>query len=118
MCDFPSWIIGKDEKIYFCTDKDLERANIPYVDGVGHHAVRRVWGNIEGDEEERFPCPPVIATAIRQGKMRKMMKAAGYERISVTLNGVLHRDDGPAVEYVDGSKFWYRNGEQVAPQEG
>ena len=29
------------------------------------------------------------------------------------LNGVLHREDGPAVEYADGSKGWYLNGKQV-----
>ena len=23
----------------------------------------------------------------------------------------LHREDGPAVEYADGTKYWYRNGE-------
>jgi hypothetical protein len=27
------------------------------------------------------------------------------------LNGELHRDGGPAVEWVDGGKEWYRNGE-------
>ena len=26
------------------------------------------------------------------------------------LNGDLHRKDGPAAEYADGTKFWYRNG--------
>ena len=26
------------------------------------------------------------------------------------LNGKLHREDGPAVEYPDGTKKWYRNG--------
>jgi hypothetical protein len=26
------------------------------------------------------------------------------------LNGEIHREDGPAVEYADGSKFWYLNG--------
>lgn len=26
------------------------------------------------------------------------------------LNGVLHREDGPAVEYVNGEKQWYING--------
>ena len=26
------------------------------------------------------------------------------------LNGLLHREDGPAIEYADGSRFWYRNG--------
>jgi len=25
-------------------------------------------------------------------------------------NGKLHREDGPASEYSDGTKFWYRNG--------
>ena len=25
-------------------------------------------------------------------------------------NGQRHRTDGPAVEYADGSKFWYQNG--------
>ena len=27
-----------------------------------------------------------------------------------TLNGKLHREDGPAFEEPDGSKFWYLNG--------
>ena len=27
------------------------------------------------------------------------------------LNGKRHREDGPAAEYIDGSKEWYRNGE-------
>jgi hypothetical protein len=26
------------------------------------------------------------------------------------LNGKLHREDGPAVEYADGTKMWYING--------
>jgi len=25
-------------------------------------------------------------------------------------NGLLHREDGPAVEWIDGTKEWYRNG--------
>jgi len=28
------------------------------------------------------------------------------------LNGELHREDGPAVEYVSGTKHWYLNGER------
>ena len=27
------------------------------------------------------------------------------------LNGKLHREDGPAIKYADGSKIWYLNGE-------
>ena len=30
-----------------------------------------------------------------------------------TLNGTLHREDGPAVEYPDGRKAWYLNNEEV-----
>jgi len=26
-------------------------------------------------------------------------------------NGFLHREDGPALEYVGGDRFWYQNGE-------
>mgnify|MGYP001809903921 CR=1 FL=1 len=26
------------------------------------------------------------------------------------LNGQLHRDDGPAIEYADGAKSWYKEG--------
>jgi hypothetical protein len=28
------------------------------------------------------------------------------------LNGKLHREDGPAIEYMDGAKVWYLNGER------
>ncbi len=28
------------------------------------------------------------------------------------FNNKLHREDGPAVEYADGTKQWYLNGEQ------
>ena len=27
------------------------------------------------------------------------------------LNDQLHREDGPAIEYANGSKYWYRNGQ-------
>jgi hypothetical protein len=27
------------------------------------------------------------------------------------LNGKKHREDGPAIEYADGNKYWYLNGE-------
>ena len=26
------------------------------------------------------------------------------------LNGLVHRDKGPAIEYVDGTKYWFKNG--------
>lgn len=33
------------------------------------------------------------------------------------LDGKLHREDGPAVECPDGSRFWYRNGERTSEEE-
>ena len=32
------------------------------------------------------------------------------------LNGKRHREDGPAVEWVDGKKSWYLNNEEVHPE--
>ena len=29
------------------------------------------------------------------------------------LNDQLHREDGPAVEYYSGNKFWYLNGKRI-----
>ena len=33
------------------------------------------------------------------------------------LNGLLHRTDGPAIECADGSKAWYLNGKQLTEEE-
>lgn len=31
-------------------------------------------------------------------------------RTEYRLNGILHREDGPAVEYANGTRGWYKNG--------
>ena len=31
-----------------------------------------------------------------------------------TLKGKLHREDGPAVEYPNGEKYWFLNNEEVS----
>jgi hypothetical protein len=33
------------------------------------------------------------------------------------LNGKRHREDGPAIEYSDGDKSWYLNGKKLTEQE-
>ena len=33
------------------------------------------------------------------------------------LNGKLHREDGPAIEYANGTKYWYLNGKLLDPEE-
>jgi len=35
---------------------------------------------------------------------------ASHGTVYWTLNGKIHRSDGPTVEYADGSKYWYLNG--------
>ena len=34
------------------------------------------------------------------------------DRTEWHLDGVLHREDGPAIEWKDGDKYWYKNGKQ------
>ena len=33
------------------------------------------------------------------------------------IDGKLHREDGPAVEFVDGTKEWWLNGKQLTEEE-
>jgi len=33
------------------------------------------------------------------------------------LHGKWHREDGPAIEWADGTKVWYLNGEEVHPEQ-
>jgi hypothetical protein len=33
------------------------------------------------------------------------------------IDGKFHREDGPAIEYVNGDKYWYINGEELTEEE-
>jgi len=33
------------------------------------------------------------------------------------LNGSLHREDGPAIVFKNGSEYWYLNGVELSPEE-
>jgi hypothetical protein len=35
----------------------------------------------------------------------------GYK--SYYINGIRHREDGPAIEFTDGTKEWWLNGQQI-----
>jgi hypothetical protein len=136
MCNFPSWIVDKNKKVWFLTDKDIEAycehqmpgEKIDWYDFVGHHGIINIFG-IDGDHVEGYLDIPVeIASAISMGKMKKMMEGAGIKEFRYNpkdntcfvkdadgnrfwyKNNKFHRTDGPAVEYADGSKFWYKNG--------
>jgi len=40
----------------------------------------------------------------------KVIKKVYDDRVEYTLDGKLHREDGPAVEYANGAKMWYLHG--------
>ena len=41
----------------------------------------------------------------------------GYGTKSWYLNDKLHREDGPAIEWADGTKYWYLNGVELTEKE-
>jgi len=43
--------------------------------------------------------------------MNHHVKVDVYGNKRYYVNNVLHREDGPAVEYANGDKWWYKNGE-------
>lgn len=109
MCDFPSWIEDEDGNIHYLTDKDINKylrlhPDKTWKDMIGHSAIKEVLG-VEGKHKEGFPCPPLPFN-----EMKKMMEVGGYKTIFVNADGDFHREDGPALEYVNGDKFWYLNG--------
>ena len=47
-----------------------------------------------------------------------MIKCIKYnDKTEWTLNGKLHREDGPACEWADGYKAWYLNGKELTEKE-
>ena len=109
MCTFPSWIESEGQ-VYFLTDKDLREHVIDLQDGVGHHAIEKVYG-VKGDHIEGFEnVPKKFVQTIHSGACRKMMEYSGYKSLHFK-DGLLHREDGPAIEWTDGTKHWYRNGQ-------
>ena len=112
MCSFPSWITTEDGKAVFLTDKDVVEceAIVDDNDAVGHHAILVVYPNAKGSHEEDFPCHPDVAKAIRTGKLRKQANRGGYKTVHVNTKGSFHNTKGPACEYANGDKLWYRDG--------
>ena len=42
--------------------------------------------------------------------MSEIVKTEYEDKVEYTLNGELHREDGPAREYSNGDKYWYLHG--------
>jgi Mor family transcriptional regulator len=45
------------------------------------------------------------------------VKVYDGKTIWYNLNGQRHREDGPALEYADGTKEWYLNGKHLTEEE-
>ena len=110
MCDFPSWIVVKGKAV-FATDDILPKDCDP-ADYVGHSGICKLFPGTKGTDREGYPCHPEVAKAIMAGKMQKLMESAGHKSVSVNAKGNLHRLDGPAIEYADGTKSWWLNGKR------
>ena len=108
MCDFPSWIEVKGQAV-FSTD-DILPPNANPANYVGHEGIRSLFPGTKGVDREEFPCHPEVAKAITAGKMRRLMESSGYKSVRVNVKGKLHRLDGPACEWANGTKEWWVNG--------
>ena len=129
MCEFPSWV-RKGNKIFFLTDKEADKLNIPYRDASSHTALVNLFG--EGEHEEGYPIPKELQSVIESGKMKKILASLGYKKMLFDNNGNLHskrepalirgrvkfwfwhgeyhRDSGPAVEWPSGERWFYAHG--------
>ncbi len=88
MCEFPSWTEMTDGTILFLTDDDIAKLSPEAVeDCCGHSALHEIFPKNGGKDRESWPCPRVIATAIRAGKMRKMAEAGGVTNCEVDAKG-------------------------------
>lgn len=55
---------------------------------------------------------PILTQCIRFTRWSLHTKRLQTKTIGAkNEKGERHREDGPAVEYADGSKYWYQNGE-------
>ena len=89
MCEFPSWTEMPDETILFLTDADIARLSPKAVnDCCGHSALLEIYPKNGGVDKESWPCPPVIAKAIRAGQMTLMAKAGGVTAVEVNAKGM------------------------------
>ena len=103
MCDFPSWIAAEDGTVLFLTDGDVARLPETFHNETlpGHSAIRAVYPHAKGVEGERFPCPPEVMAAIRGGKMSRMARVAGHDRVLFPRDGETVSPQGGDLVFVE-----------------
>ena len=121
MCHFVSWIEGRDDqgdkKVFFLTDLDVNqyRRENPYrnsSDMLGHDAIRWVMPEAPqtGEREGYTRIPPIIARAIRAGKMNGQMTIGGFKELHYNVKGQLHSRKGAAVIDTYDQETFFLNG--------
>lgn len=100
MCEVPSWKRNiKTGEVLFLTDKDVIEKGLNFEDCTGHTAIDAIfftdfanylntcndWVN---EEAPRNPVPKEVQQAIKDGKMKKIMKAGCIVKIKFHKNGV------------------------------
>lgn len=117
MCDFVSWIDNSHGQIWFMTDaecKKLIRYNPTkgWNDVIGHSAIKQAKPEAYGSQRESIDnIPPVIARAIKDGKMNMMMKYGGkLKALSYDAKGRLHSLTTAAYKTLSGTEVYYIHG--------
>ena len=88
-----------------------------WLDVIGHGAIREVMPEACGvNREDLLRIPPVIARAIKAGKMKKMIQAGDYRELHYDAQGRLHKLKGPARVSIDGYKDYYLHGKEYYSQ--
>ena len=107
---FPAWV--ETSEAHWLVDKDVANPADITCPFCQIRSVHRL--GYAGIALSMFPIPRGMVADIRSGKMKKIMLAHGtYQEIHVDDEGHLHREDGPAVVYQDGSSFWYHHGKRI-----
>lgn len=58
-----------------------------------------------------------LSEEVEEEGSKSVMEINEYGTECWYLNGKLHREDGPAVDYISGYKYWYLNGKEVTEEE-
>jgi len=89
-------------KSYGVTSEDaLENADL--------EEGERLTGKVRDTPEE--------LTESEEESSKSVMEINEYGTKCWFLDGKLHREDGPAVDYISGYKYWYLNGIEVTEEE-
>ncbi len=104
MCEVPSWIVDDKGRLLFVTDKDVENwcqehgIEVDWHNWTGHTGISKIYPNaVQKNQNEGFPCPPEILSALLDGRMRQIcVHADNIYKWTREMAPVLETLAGPA----------------------